>query len=319
MPDSPQKNQPPTFSPARKIIFLIVLLACITPYITPPIALLLGLIIANVTGHPFLHLNSKVTRILLQTCVIGLGFGMDIQAALLAGKEGFWFTACSIIGTLVLGWLLAKWLKTDKKTSFLISSGTAICGGSAIAAVAPVIKAEDKQISVALGIVFILNSAALFIFPVVGHWLDLSQKQFGLWSAIAIHDTSSVVGAASRYGSEALQTATVVKLARALWIIPLALISAPLFKMQAKKIKIPYFIGGFVLAMIVNTYMPFIKPVSPYLVTVSKTGLTVTLFLIGAGLNKTAIKSVGIKPFIQGILMWIFISLAALYAVHTLA
>jgi uncharacterized integral membrane protein (TIGR00698 family) len=320
MPDQQQEKQPGIQNPlARKIIFITVLLVCATPIMTPPLALFAGLIIANITGHPFLHLNTRLTRVLLQVSVIGLGFGMDIHTALSTSKEGFLFTVISLLSTLLLGTLLGKWLKIDKKTSHLISSGTAICGGSAIAAIAPVIEAEEKQISVALGIVFILNSVALFIFPVIGHWLALTQKQFGLWSAIAIHDTSSVVGAASRYGNEALQTATIVKLARTLWIIPLAIASAALFKTHSKKIKIPYFIGGFILAMILNTYVAHIQIASSYIVSVSKTGLTLTLFLIGAGLNKDVLKTVGIKPFIQGVLIWLFISLLALYAVFELA
>lgn len=299
----------------QQIIFGVLLLFCMTTFVSPPIALLLGLIVANLSGHPFLHLNHKATNILLQVSVVGLGFGMNVNSALSAGKEGFWFTVASILSTLILGTFLGKWLKIEKKTAHLISCGTAICGGSAIAAIAPVIKSEDKQTSIALGVIFILNSIALFLFPAVGHWLDLSQKEFGLWCAIAIHDTSSVVGAASKFGPEALQIATTVKLARALWIIPVALITAVVFKNKSNRIKIPYFIGLFILVMGMNTYVSKTAIIAPYLVSIAKIGLTLTLFLIGAGLNRSILKSVGVKPLFQGILLWIFIAIVTLLTI----
>jgi uncharacterized integral membrane protein (TIGR00698 family) len=251
--------------------------------------------------------------------VVGLGFGMNVHSAMQAGKEGVLFTIASIAGTLLFGYLIGKWLYIDKKTSYLISAGTAICGGSAIAAISPVIKAEEKQISVALGCVFILNSIALLIFPAIGHYFGLSQSQFGLWCAIAIHDTSSVVGAASKYGPHALEVATTVKLARALWIIPAAFLSAFIFKNKSKKISPPYFIGLFVLAMIANTYIHQIARISPYFIAVAKSGLTLTLFLIGAGLSRKVLAAVGVKPMIQGVVLWIAISTSALYAVIHLA
>jgi len=220
---------------------------------------------------------------------------------------------------LVFGYFMGRWLTIEKKTSFLISSGTAICGGSAIAAISPVIKAEEKQISVALGCVFVLNSIALFIFPVIGHSLNLSQTQFGLWCAIAIHDTSSVVGAASKYGTRALEVATTVKLARALWIIPVTFMATFLFKNQSKKVSIPYFIGLFIIAMIANTYIPAVSVISPFLIIIAKAGLTLTLFLIGAGLSRKVLASVGFKPLLQGVVLWIAISATALYAVMHLA
>jgi uncharacterized integral membrane protein (TIGR00698 family) len=303
----------------RKAIFLFCIALCLTPWVTPPVALFLGLIIAQFVGHPYQQHNKKLTTYLLQYSIIGLGFGMNIQTALKAGSQGILFTVVSILGTLLLGTLLGRAFKIDKKTSHLISSGTAICGGSAIAAVAPVIQAEEQQISVALGIVFILNSIALFVFPILGHQLHLTQHQFGLWSAIAIHDTSSVVGAASAYGTEALEVATTVKLARALWIIPVALGTAFAFRNGKQKIKIPYFIGGFILAMFIYTYVPAIHPISPYIVAVAKKGLTITLFLIGAGLSRKAIRAVGVKPLLQGVILWVVISVAALWAVTTLA
>ena len=302
----------------REVIFLLAVVLCLSPLISPPIALLMGLIIAQFIGHPYLHLNHKATHILLQVSVVGLGFGMNVTSALKAGKEGILFTIVSIIGTLVIGFFMGKFLKIEKKTSYLISAGTAICGGSAIAAISPVIKAEEKQISVALGTIFILNSAALFLFPFIGHQLNLSQSQFGMWCAIAIHDTSSVVGAASKYGPQALEIGTTVKLARALWIIPVAFLSTFIFKSKDSKIKIPYFIGLFVLAMIANTYIPFVQQYNHYLTNIAKAGLTLTLFLIGCGLNRKTISSVGFKPLIQGVILWVIISTAALWAVTTL-
>ena len=302
----------------REVIFLLAVVLCLSPLISPPIALLMGLIIAQFIGHPYLHLNHKATHILLQVSVVGLGFGMNVTSALKAGKECILFTIVSIIGTLVNGFFMGKFLKIEKKTSYLISAGTAICGGSAIAAISPVIKAEEKQISVALGTIFILNSAALFLFPFIGHQLNLSQSQFGMWCAIAIHDTSSVVGAASKYGPQALEIATTVKLARALWIIPVAFLSTFIFKNKESKIKIPYFIGLFVLAMIANTYIPFVQQYNHYLTNIAKAGLTLTLFLIGCGLNRKTISSVGFKPLIQGVILWVIIATAALWAVTTL-
>lgn len=300
---------------SQQFIFGVLFLLCASSFVSTPIALVLGLLVANLFGHPYLYLNNKATNILLQISVVGLGFGMNVNSALAAGKEGFLFTIASILSTLILGTFIGKLLNIEKKTSHLISCGTAICGGSAIAAIAPVIQSNEKQTSVALGVIFILNSVALFLFPAVGHWLDLTQKEFGLWCAIAIHDTSSVVGAASRFGPEALHIATTVKLARALWIIPVALITAFIFKNKYRKLKIPYYIGLFILAMIANTYWPEMKIISPHLVTASKIGLTITMFLIGAGLNRNVLKSVGLKPLAQGILLWTFIAIATLISI----
>lgn len=302
-----------------KIIFTAAAIFCLSPWASPPLALGLGILIAWFLGHPYPQYNGRATHFLLQASVVGLGFGMNTGAALNAGKEGIMFTIISITGTMVFGFLLGRLLHTEKKTSYLISSGTAICGGSAIAAVSPVIKAEEKQISVALGVVFILNSVALLLFPALGHWLGLSQRQFGLWCAIAIHDTSSVVGAAGSYGKEALQIATTVKLARALWIIPVAFLSAFLFKSHGTRIKVPYFIGLFILAMLANTYLSGVQAVSPYIVAVAKSGLTLTLFLIGCGLSRRVVQAVGAKPLVQGVALWLFISVAALWAVMHLA
>ena len=292
----------------QQLFFVGMLLICTTVFVSPPIALGLGLIVANVFGHPFLAWNQKATNYLLQFSVVGLGFGMNFHSAVTAGKEGFLFTIISIVSTLILGTLLGKWFKVESKTTHLISCGTAICGGSAIAAIAPVIKSDEKQTSVALGVIFILNSVALFLFPAIGHYFNVSQSDFGMWCAIAIHDTSSVIGAASKYGPEALQIATTVKLARALWIIPVALFTAFIFKNKSGKVKIPYFIGFFILALVANTYLPQVQIFAPQLVSISKIGLTIILFLIGAGLNRKVLKSVGFRPLVQGITLWVCIA-----------
>ena len=295
----------------KKIIFIVAIICCFTPFIDPPLALLIGFIIAQTIGHPFIQFNQKATSWLLKISVIGLGFGMNIHHAIEAGKSGLLFTFFSITLTLLFGWLIGKWMKVDGKTSFLISSGTAICGGSAIAAVSPIVNADAKQMSVALGTVFILNSVALLIFPTIGQWLNLSQHQFGLWCAIAIHDTSSVVGASAKYGHEALQIATTIKLERALWIIPLSIITVLFSKGETKKISIPYFIGFYILAMCIGTYFPEYDTQYSLLVLLAKKGLTVTLFLIGAGLSIDAIKSVGVKPLLQGVALWVLISVVS--------
>ena len=295
-----------------KIIYIGAALLCTFPFVDTPLALLLGIILAQTIKHPFHGTSKKLTRILLQVSVVGLGFGMNAWQALEAGKQGLLFTAFSIVSTLTLGLFIGKRLKVETNTSYLISTGTAVCGGSAIAAISSIIRSNEKQISTALGTVFILNSVALFLFPWIGHRLHLSQHQFGVWAAIAIHDTSSVVGAANQYGAEALQIATTIKLERALWIIPLSIISVFAFKRETKKIKIPYFIFLFVVAMLLNTFVPAIHAGTSLIVMLSKMGLKITLFLIGTSLSKHLLASVGIKPLIQGVLLWAFISLLSL-------
>ena len=299
----------------REVVFILALIFCLTPIASPPIALAIGLVIALTIGHPYLHLNHKATKILLQVSVVGLGFGMNLGKIVQVGKEGILFTIVSIFGTLTLGFLIGKWLSIHKKTSHLIASGTAICGGSAIAAVGPILNASSQEMSVALGTVFILNSIALFIFPVIGHLLHLTQTQFGFWAGIAIHDTSSVVGAAAKYGKVALQTATTVKLARALWIVPVALLTSFFFKNKSSKISIPYFIFLFILASIMRTYFVPVAEISGHIVNAATVGLTVTLFLIGAGLSKDVLKTVGIKPLIQGVILWGIISVSSLFII----
>ncbi|CAN5389249.1 putative sulfate exporter family transporter [soil metagenome] len=298
-----------------QIVFFLLLILCLFPFITAPIALAIGIIYAFALGNPFPKQTSKYTAMLLKTCVVGLGFGIQVNQALEAGSKGVLFTIVTIAGTLVLGYFIGKWARIDKKISYLISCGTAICGGSAIAAVAPVVKADQHQISVSLGTVFILNAVALFVFPVIGNYFNMSQAQFGLWAAIAIHDTSSVVGAASKYGAEALQIATTVKLARALWIIPLVFFSAFIFKNKESKINIPYFIFLFFAAMLLNSFIPAIGPVTAVFSDIAKRGIVVVLFLIGSALSKEALKSVGVKPFVQGIVLWIVIAAVSLFSI----
>ena len=306
---------------AISLLLLIDYLPNVDSYVSPPIALFLGLLFALLFGQAYPKFNKKVSKKLLQYSVVGLGFGMNLQASLQSGKEGMAFTIVSVVGTMLIGWIIGrKLLKVERDTSYLISSGTAICGGSAIAAVGPVLKAKDTEMSVALGTVFILNAIALFVFPVIGHALDMTQQQFGMWAAIAIHDTSSVVGAGAAYGEEALQVATTIKLTRALWIIPLALATSFIFKSKGQKISIPWFILFFVLAMIFNTYVLSTTEVGTtighYINDFARKSLTITLFFIGASLSSDVLKSVGIKPLVQGVLLWIIISLSTLVYIY---
>ena len=302
----------------RRGIFLAAVLFCISPWASPPVALAIGLGLALTLGHPFKQHNSKVTKYLLQVSVVGLGFGMNFSQVISTGKTGIMFTVVSIMGTLVVGYLIGRVLKVSKKTSYLVSAGTAICGGSAIAAVAPVIDADEKDVAISLGTVFILNSIALFVFPVIGHMLGLTGEQFGMWSAIAIHDTSSVVGAAAQYGRDALAIATPVKLTRALWIVPIALMTAVAVRNKSAKISFPYFIVLFVLASVVVSLFPAGKTLYSGVVSVAKTGLTLTLFFIGAGLSRETLKSVGLRPVVQGIVLWCIVSVVSFVTIRSL-
>jgi len=305
----------------QKAVFVLLILFCLGPLGSPPLALALGLVLAFTIGSPFPSLSGKPTKYLLQTSVVLLGFGMDLTAVYKAGKDGVLFTIATIFGTLILGYFVGKLLNVKARTSTLISSGTAICGGSAIAAVAPAIDAEADEISVSLATVFVLNSIALFVFPIIGHAIGLSQSQFGVWSAIAIHDTSSVVGAAGTYGSEALTIATTVKLARALWIAPVALLFAYLYRQKeggrSTKIAIPWFIFLFLAATAVRSYAPsqIFPSVFDSIVNLAKAGMIVTLFLIGASLSRGTLRKVGAKPLIQGVFLWIVITAVSLFAV----
>ena len=283
-------------------------------WVTPPVALFLGLAFALLCGQAYPKFNKKVSKKLLQYSVVGLGFGMNLHASLASGKEGMMFTIVSVVGTMFVGMFIGrKLLKVNRDTSYLISSGTAICGGSAIAAVGPVIKAKDSDMSVALATIFVLNAIALFIFPVLGEWLGLTQQEFGTWAAIAIHDTSSVVGAGAAYGEEALQVATTIKLTRALWIIPLALVTSIIFKSEGKKVSIPWFILWFIVAILINTYaLDELPEVGKAISGLARKGLIITMFFIGASLSTDVLKAVGVKPLVQGILLWLVISIGSL-------
>lgn len=289
-------------------------LQILSKWCTPPVMLFIGLAYALLCGQGYPDFNKRISKTLLQYSVVGLGFGMNLYESLASGREGMLFTIISVVGTLAIGMLIGrKLLKMDKETAYLISSGTAICGGSAIAAVGPVIKAKPENMSVALAVVFVLNAIALFIFPSIGHWLGLSQQEFGTWAAIAIHDTSSVVGAAAAYGEEALKVATTIKLTRALWIIPLALVTSLIFKSKDRKISIPWFILYFVIAILLNTFVLDSVPTIGALISgVARKCLTLTMFFIGASLSTDMLRTVGVRPFIQGILLWVVISVGSL-------
>ena len=292
----------------------------VSDFITPALALFAGLVFALIFPMPFPKFNKKGSKYLLQASVVGLGFGMNVVTALKSGSEGMMFTIVSVIGVMAFGILIGIWMHLNRKTAYLISSGTAICGGSAIAAVGPVLKADDHEMAVSLGVIFILNAIALFIFPPIGHYFGMTQAQFGTWAAIAIHDTSSVVGAGDAYGAEACQIATLIKCTRALWIIPLAFATMFIFRdKKGSKISIPWFIFLFVAAMVVNTYCGIPSAVSDTIVYISKKALVVTLFFIGAGLSVGMVKKVGIRPLLLAILLWIIIGVSSFMVVlHTI-
>ena len=303
----------------KKALFLSLAVASI--FISPALSLLLGVIFALTLGSEFDKYTSKASSYLLKIAVVGLGFGMNIIDSLQSSSEGIIFTIFSVVLVMFSGVLLSKYFGVGRKLGYLISSGTAICGGSAIAAIAPVIKSDSKETSMSLAVVFTLNAVAMLIFPTIGEILELTQQQFGMWAAIAIHDTSAVVGAAKMYGEEALQIATTVKLSRALWIIPLSIVSTFVFKAkdgEKGKISIPWFILLFVVAMTINTYFPINDVVSNILKSASHKILSLTLFFIGSTLSLTTIRSAGIKPILLGITLWILISVVTLVVILVL-
>ncbi len=294
-----------------KSIFVLALVLAATGLISPPLALLGGLVYGFTALHPFQMESKRLAKFLLQASVVALGFGMNLHQVLQAGRSGFLYTAVSITAVMLMGLGFGYLLHVGKKSAFLISAGTAICGGSAIAAVGPIADASEEEMAVSLGTVFILNSVALFLFPVVGYALHMTQAQFGLWSALAIHDTSSVVGATAKYGATALAIGTTIKLARALWIVPLSIVTAITLKSKAR-IQWPWFILLFCLAALLNTLLPSFNPAFGFLNHMGKIGLTVTLFLIGTGLNKATLKSVGVRPLLQGLTLWIIVGAGTL-------
>lgn len=330
---------PPPALPAKESVSVaqvaipLLAIACLTPWVTPPIALTVGMAVALTLGNPYSAFTKKSSKTLLQACVVFLGFGMDLGVVLRAGRDGLVFAAITIVGTCAAGMLLGRLLKMSSKLSALVSCGTAICGGSAIAAVGSVIAAGEGEMTVAMGTVFMLNAVALYVFPPLGHALHLSQTQFGTWAGVAIHDVSSVVGAASQYGATSLQVATAVKLSRALWIIPVTVAAAAFFRQPTPvavtsntigfdpnqtparhkgKMQVPWFIGLFLLASVIRSYSPAVAHVAPQISTVARQGLTLTLFLIGLGLSRKTLKAVGFKPLIQAVVLFLLISTTAL-------
>jgi uncharacterized integral membrane protein (TIGR00698 family) len=299
---------------ASKILFLLLLLATFTGWISPPVALLMGIAFGLTFSNPFLAESRKGSRFLLQASVVALGFGMNLHEVLRAGHNGFLYTAAGISFAICSGLFLGGWLGVRGNSSYLITVGTAICGGSAIAAVGPVLQADPEEMAVSLGTVFVLNSIALLVFPPLGSLLHLSQSQFGLWSALAIHDTSSVVGATARYGKEALLIGTTVKLARALWIVPVALATAAI-KHSRTRLQLPWFILLFCLAAVVNTYLPAAHLTSLLFAT-GRIGLVATLFLIGSGISRNALISIGWRPLLMGVLLWLIVGSTSLYLIH---
>mgnify|MGYP003297208374 CR=1 FL=1 len=307
----------------NKICYILIILLILFPYeilgcnsfITPAIALFIGLFYALVFKKPYPKFNKKASKYLLQTSVVGLGFGMNVTEALKSGGNGMLFTIASVVGVMIIGVVVGRMMHINRKTSYLISSGTAICGGSAIAAVGPTLKADEDEMAVSLGVIFILNAIALFIFPPIGHFFELNEIQFGTWAAIAIHDTSSVVGAGEAYGQLALQTATLIKLTRALWIIPLAIVTMFIFRDNSKKISIPWFIFLFIIAMLINTYCNLSNELTSSIAWLAKKGLILTLFFIGASLSLATIKHIGIKPLILATILWFIIGVGSFIVV----
>src|SRR5882724_8143547 len=299
-----------------KSLFLVGVILAASGFISPPIALLGGLVYGLTLAHPFQTESKKLSKFLLQASVVALGFGMNLHEVLHAGKSGFLYTALSITGAMILGLGLGYLIHVQQRPAFLISAGTAICGGSAIAAVGPIAQANEEEMAVSLGTVFILNSVALFLFPVIGLALHMSQTQFGLWSALAIHDTSSVVGATAKYGAQALAVGTTIKLARALWIVPLAAVTAIVLKSKAR-IQWPWFILLFCLAALLNTLLPAYTGAFSALNHLGRIGLTVTLFLIGTSLSKQTLAKVGVRPLLQGLILWLIVGTTTLALILT--
>ena len=302
----------------KKVLFVVLLVASAFPGVPSAAALAAGLAFALVTGGVFPAFSKKASRILLQAAVVGIGFGMNFNSAIRSGGAGMAMTVVSVVFVMFAGWVIGRMMRVDGKVSYLVSAGTAICGGSAIAAVAPVVKADDSQISVSLGTIFTLNALALFIFPPIGRILGLTEIQFGEWAAIAIHDTSSVVGAGAAYGAEALQTATLIKCTRALWILPLAFVTTLIMREKGAKVSVPWFIVFFVLAMLLNTFMPQYEAwtaCTKTVVALSKQAMCATLFLIGSTLSLSSLRQVGARALLQGVALWGLTAAASLLIV----
>jgi uncharacterized integral membrane protein (TIGR00698 family) len=290
-----------------KTIFFVGLILAASGVVSPAVALAGGIAFGFTVEHPFRLESHSLAKLLLQASVVALGFGMNLKQVVHAGRSGFFYTAISISAAMLLGLLFGSLLKVAGKASFLISAGTAICGGSAIAAISPITGADEQEISVSMGTIFLLNSVALIIFPVIGHALHLSQNQFGLWSALAIHDTSSVVGAAAKYGNQALVVGTTVKL---------AYMARSAGSGSRARVKVPWFIFLFCVAAAASTYLPRFAAQYGALNHLGKAGLTATLFLIGTSLSKDTLRQVGVRPFLQGVTLWIIVAGASLAAIY---
>ncbi|SBW02103.1 putative sulfate exporter family transporter [uncultured Dysgonomonas sp.] len=289
-------------------LYYVIPICCLFPFFSAPLALFIGILLAIFYKGEEVVKTGKLTKYLLQASIVCMGFSMSVHDVVQTGKTGFMITVVSVAVTMVCGIILGRFLQVQKNTTMLISGGTAICGGSAIAAIAPVLGAKNNEISFSLAVIFVLNAVGLFIFPVIGHLLEMDQTHFGYWAAIAIHDTSSVVGACSAYGEQALQVGTTVKLTRTLWIIPLALCIAFFNKNKASKINIPWFIFLFVVAIIIGNYIPGMAETNDHLSWLGKKGMMISLFFIGTSINMKEVKETGVNTFLLGIILWIIIA-----------
>lgn len=297
----------------HKVLFVILLALCATPWVGTALALVMGISFSLLLGNQWPRKTAHYSTKLLQVSVVGLGFGLGLGEVLQTGKNSIWYSAIGIAGTLLVGSVLGTLFRTDRNTSALISFGTAICGGSAIAAMAPVLKAKDDETAVALATVFTLNSVALLLFPLIGRWLQLDQTMFGVWSGLAIHDTSSVVGATSAYGPLALTIGTTVKLTRAIWIAP-AVMAVSLIKGGKQRARILLFIVGFIGAATIRTVLPMFGQYWGVLAAVAKQCLVMTLFMVGAGLSREVVGAVGIRPLLHAVTLWGVVSTLTLVA-----
>lgn len=302
-------TKPDTKTLAMAFVGLFLLTAL--PHVSSPSAMLLGFAFSFLFGNPLPVLTARASRVLLKLSVVGLGFGVNIVDVIALGQSSLLITVLLIAATVGVGSLLGRVLGVSGNTGLLISFGTAICGGSAIAAMAPVVKARNDEVAVSLATVFSLNAVALILFPLVGRLLQLSQHEFGLWSALAIHDTSSVVGASATFGAVALTVGTTTKLVRALWIAPCTLVAGMLNR-SGKGVGIPLFIVGFVVAAFVSSWLPNYQVAWDNIYTVARQALVMTLFLIGAGLTKELLKQVGMRPLLFGALLWVVVSVSTL-------
>lgn len=295
------------------MLFAVLLVACLLPWVVAWHALILGAVVGLAAGNPFPKETANWSRKLLQLAVILMGFGLTIREVASVGADAAVYTFIGITLTLALGYLANRVIRGEGVTAFLVTVGTSICGGSAIAALAPVVHADDRQTGVSLATVFTLNAVALLAFPLLGVWIGLTQGEFGVWAAMAIHDTSSVVGAASTYGDEALKIGTTVKLTRALWILPLALLAGLALKSRGKA-KFPYFLLGFIATSTLASLVE--SGLWEYGYQLSRRVLVVTIFLIGCGLTRDVIRRAGPRPMALGVFLWVVVSVGSLLAIR---